>query len=179
VLEIAKLRHAETRATLAALQPDAIAVACFPRLLPPALLALPRLGAFNVHPSLLPRYRGPEPLFWVFHDGLEHAGVTIHQMDPGADTGSIAAQSPISLPDGISYSQAQRVCAEVGGRLLVNVLRDAEGGRLVLQPQRDADTSSAPIPTADDLIIGPDWSKRRAANFTAGLAEWDEPRAKL
>ena len=92
VFEAADLAHAETITLLARLRPDVICVACFPRLLPVSILALPRLGALNLHPSLLPSYRGPAPLFWVFHDGLERAGVTLHVMDAGADTGPIVAQ---------------------------------------------------------------------------------------
>ena len=175
VFEVRRLKRAETLAELAALQPDALAVACFPRLLPPALLALAPGGAFNVHPSRLPQYRGPEPLFWTFHDGLDRAGVTVHRMDAGADTGPIAAQAPVHLPDGIGYAAAQRRCAEVGGHLLLNVLRAGRDARLALQPQDEAQASSAPVPGPDDFVITPQWSARRAYNFARGVAEWGQP----
>src|SRR4051794_33572606 len=87
---------------LAQLRPDLGCVACFPLRLPPELLALPPLGFLNMHPSLLPRHRGPDPLFWTLRDGGERAGVTIHYMDERFDTGDVALQAPLALPDGIS-----------------------------------------------------------------------------
>src|SRR5260221_6050136 len=81
VYEVARLADELTLATLRALAPDVICVACFSRRLPPALLALPRLGCLNVHPSLLPDNRGPDPLFWTFQRGDRETGVTIHLMD--------------------------------------------------------------------------------------------------
>lgn len=175
VYDVSRLKHPQTLMALAALQPDVLCVACFPRLLPTPLFEIPRVGGFNVHPSLLPQFRGPEPLFWTFHTGLEHAGVTIHRLDSGADTGPIAAQAPIVLPDGIHYNQAEHRCSELGARLLVDTLRRAAAGALVTQPQSEADASFAPRPGPDDFVITPDWSARRAYNFVAGLADWGQP----
>lgn len=174
VFEVSRLKSQATREALAALAPEALAVACFPRLLPADLLAVPRLGGYNVHPSLLPAYRGPEPLFWVFHAGLERAGVTVHQLDAGADTGDIAAQHSVALPDGIGYSDAQRRLSDVGGRLLVQVLADAQAGRLTCQPQPAMAAPAAPMPTDDDFRIDAGWTVRRAFNFMRGLAEWGQ-----
>ncbi|MCW5850813.1 MAG: hypothetical protein KIT87_12125 [Anaerolineae bacterium] len=175
VFEVRRLKRAETQATLAALQPDALAVACFPRLLPPALLSLAPHGAFNIHPSRLPQLRGPEPLFWTFHDDLDGAGVTVHRMDVGADTGSIAAQTLVHLPDGIGYAAAQRLCAEAGSDLLLSVLRASRDGILMLQPQDHTQASSAPVPGPEDFVITAQWSARRAYNFARGVAEWGQP----
>lgn len=175
VFEVDRLKSGATATALASLQPDAIVVACFPRLLPPALLNLPRLGAFNVHPSLLPAYRGPEPLFWLFHDGLERAGVTIHGLDAGADSGPIAAQAAVTLPDGLRYGDAQQSLSEVGGHLLVQVLRDASADTLHLQPQSHDQATLAPVPTDADFVIAGDWTARRAYNFMRGLAGWGTP----
>lgn len=175
VFEVSRLKSRATRDALASLQPDALVVACFPRLLPPGLLVVPRLGGYNVHPSRLPAYRGPEPLFWVFHDGLEHAGVTVHRLDAGADTGDIAAQQTLDLPDGIGYGAAQRRLSDVGGQLLVQTLVEADAGRLALQPQPASPAPSAPAPAVDDFRIDTTWTVRRASNFMRGLAEWGQP----
>ena len=175
MFEVRRLKRAETLAALAALQPDALAVACFPRLLPPALLDLAPHRAFNVHPSRLPQYRGPEPLFWTFHDELDHAAVTIHLMDAGADSGPIAAQTPVHLPDGIGYEQAQRLGAEVGAHLLLSVLRASRDGTLALYPQSEEGASAAPVPGPEDFVITPQWSARRAYNFARGVTEWRQP----
>lgn len=174
VFEAANLAHAETSATLARLRPDVICVACFPHLLPVSLLTLPRLGALNLHPSLLPDYRGPAPLFWVFHDGLERAGVTVHAMDAGADTGPIVAQEPLTLPDGITYAAAERRCAQVGASLLVEALRQAMTGAWQAQPQPAGAGSTARLPRAADFVVTPAWSARRAYNFIRGMAAWEQ-----
>src|SRR6266536_191528 len=99
-------------------QPETICVACFSKRIPRDILDIPRLGCLNVHPSLLPANRGPEPLFWTFREGNQRTGVTIHLMDEGMDTGPIVAQEALEIPDGISYTQLEAQCAELGGKLL-------------------------------------------------------------
>ncbi len=170
VLEVGRLADRRTLALLQGLRPDVLCAACFPRLLPPALLALPPHGALNAHPSLLPWYRGPAPLFWVFHDGLERAGVTVHVMDATADGGDVVAQAPIHLPDGIGYDAAERVCAEEGGRLLVGALDAIAAGTLARTPQPAGMFPAAPLPTEADYVVAPEWPARRAYNFTRGMA---------
>lgn len=169
VFEVGRLAAAETLAALRELGPDVLCVACFPRLLPSALLEIPRHGALNVHPSLLPWYRGPAPLFWVFHDGLEHAGVTVHLMNAQADGGDIVAQAPLVLPDGITYDAAEQLCAEEGGRLLAGALDAIAAGRLERQPQPHGAFPTAPTPGDADFVITPDWPARRAFNFIRGV----------
>jgi len=169
VFEVGRLAHEETITVLRDLDPDVIVVACFPRLLPSALLDLPRHGALNVHPSLLPAYRGPQPLFWIFHDGLEHAGVTVHLMDSGADTGDIVAQRPLALPDGVAYADAEQRCAEEGARLVVEAAHALDAGTLARRPQPATGISYAPAPRPEDFVVAPDWSARRAFNFMRGM----------
>ncbi len=175
VLEVADLRAGATLEALAALEPDLFCVACFPRLLPGALLHVPRLGGLNVHPSLLPRYRGPFPLFWVFHDGLERAGVSIHRMDSGADSGPIVLQEAVQLPDGIGYGRAERLCSAEGARLLVGAVRLVADGVAEPWPQEHASGSWGPPPREDDFVVTPGWPARRAFNFLRGLADWERP----
>ncbi len=175
VFEAGRLANDETIAVLGAPRPDLFVVACFPRLLPPTLLRLPCLGALNVHPSLLPAYRGPSPLFWVFHDGLERAGVTVHLMDAGADTGDIVAQARLALLDGVSYAGAERLCAEAGGRLVVAAARALGEGGVTARPQSATGVSYAPAPHGDDFVVTPDWPARRAFNFIRGVANLGYP----
>ncbi|MBV9690602.1 MAG: methionyl-tRNA formyltransferase, partial [Ktedonobacteraceae bacterium] len=79
------------------LAPDFIFVAGFPQKLPAALLDLPRLGCVNLHPSLLPRYRGPEPFFWQLMNGETQSGLTFHRIDTNFDTGPILVQRAITI----------------------------------------------------------------------------------
>ena len=72
--------------------PDVLGVVTMSHLLPGAILALPRLGTVNLHPSLLPAYRGPGALFWQLADGVQETGITAHLLDEGEDTGPILAR---------------------------------------------------------------------------------------
>lgn len=175
LLEVARLTHEETLVALRDLRPDIICVACFPRLLPREVRDLSRYGALNVHPSLLPAYRGPDPLFWVFHDGLEHAGVTVHFLDEGADTGDIVAQAPLVLPDGVSYREAEQRCAQEGGRLLAQAVCRAGWESLARQPQPRGSFPIAPMPKDEDFVVTPQWPARCAFNFMRGLAAGERP----
>jgi methionyl-tRNA formyltransferase len=174
VVEIGRPGHPETLAALSDLQPDAACVACFPQRIPKSLLALPRFGFLNLHPSLLPAYRGPQPLFWTFRNGENSTGVTIHFMDEGLDTGDIALQAPLDLPDGVSGAEAERLCATLGGRLMVEAVHRLQGGTLDRRPQPDGG-SSFPSPTAEDFTISTTWPARRAFNFIRGAAGWGQP----
>jgi len=169
ILEAGSLRRPEALAALDSLQPDVIVCACFPRLLPREWLARPRRSCLNLHPSLLPAYRGPEPLFWQFRNGEARTGVTLHFMDEGADTGDMIAQAEVPFPDGISSETAEELTAEAGARWLVEALRLAEMPR---RPQPNIGVSYAPRPAPADLVIPTTWSARRAFNFIRGASEW-------
>jgi methionyl-tRNA formyltransferase len=169
VFTVRRLRSAASVAALASLRPEVLCAACFPRRLPPAWLAAPARGAFNVHPSLLPAYRGPEPLFWQFRLGEAHTGVTVHQMDLGFDTGPILAQAEVAFADGLSGSEAERLTARAGARLLVAALQT---GPLPVNPQPEAGASYFPRPGPADLVVGTDWPARRAFNFMRGAEAW-------
>src|SRR5207248_6360037 len=83
---------------LCSAKPDLICVAIFPRLIPHEIIALAPLGAINLHPSLLPRHRGPLPLFWTYHADDRAAGVTIHHVSQVFDAGDIILQESFPLP---------------------------------------------------------------------------------
>jgi methionyl-tRNA formyltransferase len=173
VYELRRPRAREVQATLAAYAPDVACVACFTQRIPSTLLALPRHGFLNVHPSLLPAYRGPAPVFWALRNG-DTAGVTVHFMDEGLDTGDLARQTPVDIPDGCSGEAIDQMQSMAGGRLLVDVLHDLEHGSLERRRQ-PRDGSMAPWPTADDFTISTEWSARRAFNFMRGTAAWGQP----
>ncbi|MBI5349011.1 MAG: methionyl-tRNA formyltransferase, partial [Chloroflexi bacterium] len=148
------------------LSPDLICVACFPKLLPLSWLAIPKLGCLNLHPSLLPNYRGIAPMFWQFYYGETRTGVTLHFMDDGADTGDIAAQREIKFPDGITSRQADRLTAHAGAELLIDALNQNPIPRTP-QPV-GAIYPIATVPKQKDRILPTSWSARRAFNFIRG-----------
>jgi methionyl-tRNA formyltransferase len=168
LLTFGDLRHPDALAALRAYQPDLLITACFPRLLPPEMLGIPRLGCLNLHPSLLPAYRGPEPLFWQFYYGETHTGVTLHWMDEHADMGDIVSQAEVPFPDGISLAQAERLTAQAGAELLLRALGDPE--QLPRTPQTGG--SYHPHPISDDFAIPTTWTVKRAFNFICAARNW-------
>jgi methionyl-tRNA formyltransferase len=174
VYQVSRLAAAETLEAFQQWQADVACVACFPKRLPAALLSLPRWGFLNVHPSLLPHYRGPYPLFWMLRHGDRRFGVTIHFMDEHLDSGDIAAQAEVELPDGIAGEEADGALSQYGAELLLDVLHQLEQGRLVRRAQPPGGSYFS-TPQAADFEIDTTWSAQRAFNFMRGTAEWQRP----
>lgn len=138
VRQPAGLRPPEVAAALAALRPDAVVVAAYGQILPPAVLAVPRLGCVNIHPSLLPRFRGASPVASAILAGDEFTGVTIMLMDEGLDTGPvlIRAQIPIAAPD--TTGALTDKLSRVGAGLLLEALSGLARGQLAPRLQDNA-----------------------------------------
>lgn len=157
VWQPARVRDAEFLETARALAPDLGAVAAYGQLLPPALLALPRLGCVNLHASLLPRHRGAAPIQWALFQGDPETGVTIMQMDEGLDTGPILAQARIPiLPEDNAGTLHDRL-AELGAELFVSTVREFAAGRLEPRPQPAEGVSYAPKIKKEDARL--DWQQ--------------------
>jgi methionyl-tRNA formyltransferase len=139
------------------LRPDLIFSFYYRRLLRPAMLALPGLGAINLHGSLLPRYRGRAPLNWVLIHGESITGVTLHYMDALADHGDIIAQRtvPIGIED-TALTLSRKLTAE-GRQLLAETYPLILSGRAPRIPQEHAAATSFGRRTPADGVI--DWSR--------------------
>ena len=174
VFEVRDLSSPAIGSELAALDADLAIVACFPRRIPEHILAIPSHGFINLHPSLLPEFRGPFPLFWFFRSGQQHTGISVHYMDAGLDTGDIALQQELSLPYGISGPQADALFATYGVSLLQTAYYRISSGTLSRKPQRRGGSRYS-RPSAQDFHIPTSWSARRAYNFICGTAEWRQP----
>ena len=173
--EARRLADPLTVSTLAAHEPDLICVACFPWRIPRTVLDIPRLGSLNVHPSLLPDNRGPSPLFWVLRLGYTRAGVTIHFMDEGFDTGDIVMQEAFPVPEGTGYMKLEDQCAELGARLLERSVWEVYIGRAQRIPQEESLSSYHSYPTAEDFIVPvAEWNADHAYNFFRGVKIWGE-----
>lgn len=164
------------RDTLAALRPELVVVACWPWRIPTTLLALPRLGFLNLHPSPLPELRGPEPLFWALQEGRAHTAVTLHWMDAGLDSGPIAASATLELPADATWAAHEQRAASTGARLLAALLPRLADGETPRRAQGPGG-SYRPAPGAADFRIAPGWSAERAFRFMRGTAEWGVPFA--
>lgn len=173
VWEVGKLTESPALELLASLQPDLLVVACFPYRLPQTVLQLPRFGSLNLHPALMPAYRGPAPQFWQARQGEVQTGVTLHFLDEGLDTGDIVAQTAWPWPDGLSEAELERLAAEAGAGLIVAAVEQlAHGQALPRRAQPEAGSSYFPWPAQQDFIISTDWPARRAFNFLRAAASW-------
>jgi methionyl-tRNA formyltransferase len=164
----APLRLKPFAADLRALGADIFVVASYGRILPAALLELPRSGiAFNVHPSLLPLYRGATPLQSAIRDGRSETGVTIIAMDAGMDTGDILVQERTLLDSAETYGELHDRLAKRGAELLAAALDRLAAGTLERTPQAQlgiprteiAATLTRPL-DKDDMTVN--WSQPAA-----------------
>jgi methionyl-tRNA formyltransferase len=168
------LANPETAGTLSMVRADVACVACFPRRIPANLLHVPRRGFLNVHPSMLPEYRGPSPLFWQLQTGESRTGVTVHWMDAEFDTGPLADQRLVPLADGITETDATGLMARAGARLLVEVLDHVAAGEIPYRKQPPGGQYQ-PYPRESDFTVSPAWPARRVYNFIRGTTVWGYP----
>lgn len=155
------------------LRPELVVVACFPYIFPTELLQLPRYGCLNLHPSRLPAYRGPTPLFWMARHGEPEVGVTLHFLSEAVDAGDIVSQIVFPWPDGILGRMLEYRCAVKGADLLLSAVQKLERtGELPRQPQSEAEASYFPQPTEKDFLIPTTWGSQRAFNFMRATGEW-------
>ncbi len=134
----------EFLARIRALAPDVGVVVAYGHVLPPQLLALPRHGMINVHPSLLPALRGAAPVEWAILNGLEQTGVTIMQMEAGLDSGPILLQIPHDIDPEVTGGELSEHLSEMGAQALVEALALLETNQLKPRPQDPARATYAP-----------------------------------
>jgi methionyl-tRNA formyltransferase len=130
---------------LRALAPDLAVVVAYGKILPPEVLAVPRLGCVNVHASLLPRYRGAAPIQWAIIRGERETGVTLMQMDAGMDTGPMLAQARQPIDEAQTAGQLHVELAALGARLLDERWDELVAGRLPPIAQDEAQATMAPM----------------------------------
>jgi methionyl-tRNA formyltransferase len=135
VVQVPSLKNPEAVEQLARFRPEAIVVAAFGQILPPSVLEIPCYGCINIHPSLLPRYRGASPVTAAILAGDEFAGVSVMRLDAGMDTGPIfsRAQIPILPPD-TSGSLTSKLF-QIGARMLLEVLAELPQSKWMPEPQ--------------------------------------------
>ncbi len=149
----------ESKERLREFAPDAFVVAAFGQILKKDMLELPRLGAFNVHASLLPAYRGAAPMQHAILDGVEKSGVTIMKMDEGLDTGDMVSKVEVDIR-GMDMGTLHDTLAEKGGKLMVDTLMEIDEGRAYYTPQDEELASYAGKITKKDGKL--DFSKDAA-----------------
>ena len=156
VYQPASMRSSIVQEELISLRPDVIVVAAYGRLLPARVLNAAPGGCLNLHPSLLPKYRGPSPIVSALLDGADTTGVTLMLLDEGMDTGPIIAQREFAIP---SDANAETLTAKLfrrGADLLMENLSPWVSGALAANPQDDAQATITRMVVRDNGLA--DWS---------------------
>lgn len=137
------------------LKPDLLVVAAYGRIITPEILCIPEFGCINIHPSLLPHYRGSSPIVEPILQGDQVTGVTIMLLDRGMDTGPILAQKEVPVSDEDTAGSLTEKLAEIGAGLLMQTLPRWITGKIEPQPQDESKASYTRIINKEDGEI--DW----------------------
>ena len=166
------LREAAAQAELAALKADAAVVVAYGLILPKPVLDAPRLGCFNVHASLLPRWRGAAPINRAIMAGDAESGVTIMRMDEGLDTGAMAMVGRATIAPDMTAGELHDRLAPLGADLMLRALSELERRSLTLTPQPEAGVTYAAKISKEETRI--DWSKpaRAVHDHIRGLSPY-------
>lgn len=170
VLEVEDLKSPDFEQTLRNIQPDVMVVVAF-RILPKEIFTIPTKGAFNLHASLLPKYRGAAPVNWAIINGETETGVTTFFLQEQVDTGNMILQKRLSIyPDEVATELAARL-SELGAQAVVETLHLIQSNSVRLIQQDNSLATKAPKLTRANTRI--DWTKpaRYVFNFIRGLSE--------
>src|SRR5579864_6174484 len=162
----------EFRVQLTTLQPDAIIVVGYGRIIPQWMIDLPRLGNINLHASLLPKYRGAAPIQWAIARGETVTGVTTIRIDAGLDTGDILLQRELAIaPEDTAETIAPRL-AGIGAELMTETLHGLQAGTLQARTQDHSCATLAPILKKEDGQIDFRRSATEIWNRLRGFQPW-------
>ena len=168
-----KVREPNFMRVLERLAPDVIVVAAFGQLLPQTVLDIPPCGTINLHPSLLPKYRGAAPIQWALINGETETGVTLMLLDAGEDTGDIISTSCIPIRDEDTAFTLTEQLAQLGANQLIRLLSDMPDGVPPLaMPQHNAEATHAPRLTKEIGHINWNQPATTIHNLVRGTAIW-------
>ena len=167
-----KLSDPDFSRRLEALTPDLIAAAAFGQFIPPSVLGKVRRGGINLHPSLLPRYRGAAPIAWPLIKGDKNTGVTVHYLTRKMDAGDILAQETVAIDPEDDRLTLSRKLARLGAKLLLRVVGEINEGRAHPRPQNESMATPAPKLSKEDGRL--DWKLPASDiyNLIRGLNPW-------
>ena len=156
LIQAGRLKDEEFQSNLRAMNPDLFVVASFP-ILPMNVVRIPRLGCLNIHPSLLPRYRGAAPIRWAIMNNERVTGVSTFFIGGKVDAGNIFLQRKLEIGENENYSSLHDRLAELGAELAVESVKRLMSGDVVTITQNEAEATPAPKIKPEDSII--DWQK--------------------
>jgi methionyl-tRNA formyltransferase len=172
VLQPKSINAPEILQTIAADQPELIVTAACSFILGGELLRIPKHGCINLHPSLLPKYRGVAPIQWAIVHGEKTTGVTTMMMDEGIDTGDVLLQETIEIGDDETAGELHDRLSVMGADLIMETIERLEQGDLPRAEQDDSKSSYAPKLKKSDGIIDWDKSARKVHDLIRGMTPW-------
>ena len=161
--------HPDAIAALERVEPDLLLLACLPYVVGRETRRAARLGALNLHPSALPRFRGPDPVFWQLRAGVDRAGVTLHVATGILDAGPVVVQRRIRVEPGISVDGLTAALVRCGVHALVDALPGIERRIREAVPQDESVATRQPRPCGEDFRIATSWTAERAYRFIEGV----------
>lgn len=156
-------------AQLKRLNPDLIVVVAF-RILPERVFTIPPLGTINLHPSLLPKYRGAAPINWALINGEKKTGVTTFFIQKKVDTGNVILQEQLNILPDENYGELSKRLSIIGAELLLKTLDLIQKGKAIPLPQDESFATKAPKITPEMCKIDWSGSAEQIKNFIRGLA---------
>ena len=171
VLQPEKLKDEEFVKQLTEIQPDLIVVVAF-RILPREVYTIPKLGSFNLHASLLPKYRGAAPINWAIINGEKESGVTTFFLQDKVDTGNIILQKKVRIDEDETAGTLHDKLSFIGEEAVLETVQKIESDSVQVSPQDDTLASPAPKIFKEDCKI--DWSlpAEKIYNFIRGLSPY-------
>ena len=160
--------HADAIAALERIEPDLLLLACLPHVVGRAARETARLAALNLHPSALPRFRGPDPVFWQLRAGVARAAATVHVATGALDSGPVVDQRWIEVPPGIGAAALTAALVRAGVLALVEMLPEVDRRIRDAVPQDESAATRQPRPRAEDYRLDTSWSAERAYRFIEG-----------
>lgn len=182
VLQPDNLRDSGFVNEISSLKPDIIVVVAF-RILPKEVFRIPRMGSFNLHASLLPKYRGAAPINWAIINGETETGVTSFLLEEKVDTGSVVLQARVRIGPDETAGDLHDKLAEVGAEIVLQTVRLMELGKA--QPRQQDNALASPAPKIMKEHCRIDWksSTQQVHNFVRGLSPtpcaWTKHRETL
>ena len=170
VVQPERLKNKEFLDYFGGIHPDMAVVAAFGQILPREILGIPKMGCINVHPSLLPKYRGAAPINWSLIRGEVKTGVTIMLMDEGMDTGDILTQEETMIEPTETFGKLNDRLADMGARLLLATIDIVISGNSTRRPQDASQTTYAPRLAKEDGRIRWDTDVNQTVNLIRGLS---------
>lgn len=179
MIECSDINSIEFVRFLESLDPDLVLVAIYPQILRAQVLRVPRRGVINYHPSSLPRYAGPQPIFWMLKNGEEEAGITIHEMVEKLDGGPILAQESLKISPEENAGQILQRLNHRAAQLLAVTVDAIEKGQVEARPQNLAERTYYRRSGKKDRTL--DWNAPayEIANLLRAIQPWDALTGRL